>query len=132
MQAVIVFQWFFLQSTQWVSLYYFRKMYTMWFLQHLFCCHNLLTFKKFCKCVDHTFLVPNEAAWQSLERQQGIIVWSSSLYKEINLQIDKYFSINFSCFEHVEFLRAILWFWIFFVCSYLGASNFGYPPVFQM
>ena len=92
----------------------------------------LCDFKKFCKCVDHIFLVPNEAAWQSLERQQGIIVWSSSLYKEIYLQIDKYSSINFSCFEHVEFLRVISWFWIFFACSYLGASNFGCPPVFQM
>ena len=54
-QAVIMFQWFFLQPTQWASLYYFRRIYTMWLLPHLFCCHDLLIFQKFCECLDHTF-----------------------------------------------------------------------------
>ena len=82
MQAVILFQWFFLQPTQWASLYYFRKIYTMWFLLHLFFRHDLFTFPNFCGCVDDTFLVPNESAWQSLERQREIMVWSSSLFEE--------------------------------------------------
>ena len=43
-QAVIVFQWFFLQPTKRASLYYFRGICAMWFLPHLFCCHDLFTF----------------------------------------------------------------------------------------
>ena len=54
-QAVIMFQGFFLQPTQRASLYYFRRIYTMWLLPHLFCCHDLLIFQKFCECLDHTF-----------------------------------------------------------------------------
>ena len=41
-----------------------------------------INLRKFCTCVDHTFLVPNVSAWQSLERQQEIMVWSSTLHKE--------------------------------------------------
>ena len=37
--------------------------------------------QKSCAGVDHTFLVPNESAWQSLERQQEIMVWRSSLHE---------------------------------------------------
>ena len=40
--AVFVFQWFFLQLTQRASLYYFRRLFTMWFLSHLFYPHELL------------------------------------------------------------------------------------------
>ena len=42
-QAVTVFHWFFLQPTQRTSLYYFRRINTMWFLPHLFCRHDLFT-----------------------------------------------------------------------------------------
>ena len=46
-QPVSVFQWFFLDPTQRANLYYFRRVYTMWFLRHLFCRHDLFTFQKF-------------------------------------------------------------------------------------
>ena len=59
-QAVIVFQGFFLQPTQQASLHYFRKIYIMWFLpQHL--CHNDFTFQKFWAFIDDTLLVPNKS-----------------------------------------------------------------------
>ena len=57
-QAVIVFHWLFLQPTQQATLYYFGRIYTMWFLLHLFCHHELFTFHKFCTSLDDTFLVP--------------------------------------------------------------------------
>ena len=37
------------------NLCYFRRIYTMWFLLHLSCCHNLFTFQKFCASVDKHF-----------------------------------------------------------------------------
>ena len=36
-----------------------------------------------------------------------------------------YFCVNVSCFEHIS------WFWIFFACPNLRASDFGRPPVFR-
>ena len=48
-QTVIVFHWVFLLPTQWASLYYFMRIYTMWFLPHLFSRCDLFTFKKFCR-----------------------------------------------------------------------------------
>ena len=47
MQAVIVFQCFFCSLPS-ELVYYFRRIYTMWFLPHLFCHHYLFTFQKFC------------------------------------------------------------------------------------
>ena len=67
-QAVIVFQWFFLQLTQRASSYYFRRIYLMRFLLHIFCCHKLFSFKTFCAC-DDTFLVPSESHDNRMERQ---------------------------------------------------------------
>ena len=55
-KAVIV-----LQPTQRASLYYFKRMYVMRFLPHLFCRHDSFTLQKICGCVDDTFLVPNES-----------------------------------------------------------------------
>ena len=46
MQAVIVFQCFFCSLPS-KLVYYFRRIYTMWFLPHLFCHHDLFTFQKF-------------------------------------------------------------------------------------
>ena len=47
-QAVIVFQWFFLWPTQQASFYYFRRIYMVWYLPHFFCRHDMFTFQKFC------------------------------------------------------------------------------------
>ena len=41
--------------------YYFRRVYTMWFLLYLVHRHDLFTFQKFRTCVDDTFLVHNES-----------------------------------------------------------------------
>ena len=54
----------------------------------------------------YTFLVPNESAWQRLERHREIMVWISA-QREIHLQINKkiycsYFAFNFDCFEHLS------------------------------
>ena len=38
-----------------------ERMYTMWFLPHLFCSHNSFTLQKICECVDDIFLVLNES-----------------------------------------------------------------------
>ena len=59
-QAVIVFQWFFLQPTVQARLYYFRRICMMWCLPDLFCFHDVFTFQKYCTSVDYTFLVPNQ------------------------------------------------------------------------
>ena len=90
-QAIIVLQWFFLQPTERANLYYVWEIYTIWFLKHLFYSHHLLNCKKFCTCLDHTFLVPNKSAWQLLERQ-----WSS-LHEErfIWRSISRFISIIF-------------------------------------
>ena len=48
-QTVIVFHWIFLLPTQWASLYYFMRIYTMWFLPHFFSRWYLFTFKTFCR-----------------------------------------------------------------------------------
>ena len=75
--------------------------------------------RKCCACVDHTFLDPNESAWQLLERQREIILWSSSLHEK-----------KFICRSIIRFI----WTWWvftncfvilkFFACLYLGASDF--------
>ena len=96
-QAVIVFQWPFLQPIQRASLYYFR-IYTMWFLPHLFCCNDLFNFQKFCECVDATFLFPYESHDNCSRESKK--KWSEVLHRD-NLLIDKkiyfsYFSVNFS------------------------------------
>ena len=46
---------------QHATLYYFRRIYAIWFLWHLFCRHDLFTFQKFCACADDAFLVSNES-----------------------------------------------------------------------
>ena len=51
--------WFFLQPTEQASLFYFGRIFTMWFLPHLFCRHNLFTSQIFWSCLN-IFLVPNE------------------------------------------------------------------------
>ena len=55
--------------------------------------------------------------WQLLERQREIGIWSAG-WRETYLHIDKliYFSyllFNFSCFDHIESLPIISWFWKF-------------------
>ena len=94
-EAVIVFQLFFLQLTQRASSYYFRRIYRMWFLSHLFCCHDLFTFQIFCACLDDTFLVPNEShdnRWRDSEKQ-----WSHILpkYRFISISISRFVSLIF-------------------------------------
>ena len=126
-QAVIVFQWPFLQPIQRASLYYFR-IYTMWFLLHLFCCNDLLNFQKFCECVDATFLFPYESHDNcSIDSRKK---WSEVLHSN-NLHIDKKiyfssFSVNFSKlqllwtywlqlrhdFENFMSLFENFWFWV--------------------
>ena len=71
-QAVIVFQWFFLQPTRRASCI-ISGGYTR--------CN-------FYACIHDTYLVLNESTWQSLERQQEIMVLSSA-WREIYLQMDK-------------------------------------------
>ena len=98
-----------LKQTQQASLYCFRKIYKMWFLPHLFCCHDLFTFQKFCTCVDDTSLVPKKSTWQLLERQQEIMAWSSSLQEErfICRLISRFISLIFYQFQ-------LLWtYWVF-------------------
>ena len=86
---------FFLQPTQQAGLYYFWRTYRMWFLMHLFCCHDLFTFQKFCACIDDTFLVPNkfhDNHWKDSEKW-----WSEVLHKErfICILISRLISIIF-------------------------------------
>ena len=88
-QAVIMFQGF-LQSTQRASLYYFRRIYTMWFLPHLFCHPDLFISQKFCVCADNTNLVPNQSHdnfWRD-----GVKQWSDVLHKErfISISISRF------------------------------------------
>ena len=61
----------------------------------------------------------SQVPWQLLEREreQEIMVWSPA-WREIYLHTDKkiyfsYFSFNFSCFEHIDSLPVISWFWKF-------------------
>ena len=134
MQAIIVFQWLFLRPTQRISLYYFRRC-TMWFLLHLFFHHDFFTFQKFCASVVDIFLVSNECLLENRWEDRKIMVWSSAR-RSICLQVDKYiylscFSFNFNYLEYLESLPIISWFWNFFSCSYLGAFNFGHPPIFR-
>ena len=94
-EAVTVFQLFFLQPTQRASSYYFRKIYRIWFLSHLFCRHDLFTFQIFCACVEDTFLVPNEShdnRWRESEKQ-----WSQVLheYRFICISISRFISLIF-------------------------------------
>ena len=79
-----------------------------------FCRHYLFTFPNFCGCVDDTFLVPNESAWQSLERQREIMVWSSSLLEErfICRSISRYISLMFN---QLQFLSTYCVFTNYFV-----------------
>ena len=116
-QTVIVFHWIFLLPTQWTSLYYFMRIHTMWFLPHFFSRCDLFTFKKFCRSLRWSIFSSLQAPWQLLERQWKIMVWNSAARK-IYLQIDMYFSLfpfSFSCFEHIECLPVISWFWKFYV-----------------
>ena len=83
----------------------------------------------------YAFLVPNESAWQPLQRQQEIMVWISA-WREIYLQINKLgsfflFFFQFQLLWANESLPVILWFWKFLTCPYLGASDFGCPCIFQ-
>ena len=100
-QAVIVFQCFFCG------------------LPHRFCHRDLFTFQKFCACVDNTFLVPNESAWHSLERQQEIMVWSSSLHKErlICISISRFISL-------IIFQLQLLWTRWIFTSYFVISKNF--------
>ena len=83
-----VFQWFFVQPTQRVSLYYFRRIYTAWFLPPLFCRHDLFT----------------------------LSFWQREIYLHIDKWICfSYFSLNLVCFEHTDFLPVISWFWKLYV-----------------
>ena len=89
-QVVIVYQWFFLQPTQQASLYYFKKIYTMWFLLHLFRYHDL-----FCVCADDTVLVLNESNdnfWRDGAKQ-----WSEVLHttRFICMSISRFISFIF-------------------------------------
>ena len=87
-QTVIVFHLIFLLPTQWASLYYFMRIYTMWFLPHFFSCCDLLTFKKLCRSWRWYIFSSWQVTWQLLERQSEIMVWSSartSIYLHINL-----------------------------------------------
>ena len=56
--------------------------YTRCDFYHMFSSAMTFTFQNFCACVDDMFLVSNESTWQSLERHQEIMVWSSSLLEE--------------------------------------------------
>ena len=79
---------------------------------------------KFCTCVDHTFLVPNVSGWQSLERQQEIMIWSSTLHKEkfICRLIIKFISLIF-------YQLQLLWTcWIF--TSYFMILKIFYMSLF--
>ena len=127
---------FFLQYIQGVCI--ISGGYTRCDFYHIsFAAMNCLLPKK-SACVEDTFQVPNESAWQSLKRQREIMVWSSArgdIYLQIDMKIHfSYFSFNFSCFEHIESLPVISWFWTFrvFASPYLGPSDFGRPPFFWM
>ena len=87
-QAFIVFQWLFCNLPIHLVFIIWGGYICVWFLPHLFCCHDLFTFVKFCACVVDKFSVSNESVlWQLLERQREIMV-SSSARREIYLQID--------------------------------------------
>ena len=116
---------FFLQPTQRASLYYFRKIYTMWFLPHVFCHHDLFTLQKFCACIDKTFLVPNKSTWQSSEKPDGLMAWTSSLQEErfIWRLINRFISLIF-------YQLQLLWrYWVFtcysMILEILCMSLFG-------
>ena len=70
--------------------------------------------RKFCACVDQTFLVPNESTWQSLERQREIIIWSSSLHEKkfICRSINRFISPIFYQFQ-------LLWIWWVFTSYFV-------------
>ena len=72
-QAIIVFHWICLELTQLASLYYFNRIYKMWFLPHLLSHHDLFSFQKFCTCVDDTFLVPVRFICISISRFISLI-----------------------------------------------------------
>ena len=102
-QAVIMFQGF-LQSTQRASLYYFRRIYTMWFLPHLFCHPDLFISQKFCVCADNTNLVPNQSHdnfWRD-----GVKQWSDVLHKE------RFISISISRFLFFFQLQLLRTYWV--------------------
>ena len=79
----------------------------------------------------YTFLVPNESAWQPLQRQQEVMVWISA-WREIYLQINKLgsfflFFFQFQLLWANESLPVISWFWKFFDISLFGCFQFWVP-----
>ena len=105
----------------------------MEFQPHLFCRHDLFTFKKFCACVDNTFLVPNESRdklWRDSEKY-----WSEVLHEEgfICILICGFISLIFisisvaltilGLYNYLMILKIL--------CPYLGASDFGRTSVFR-
>ena len=119
-QTFIVFHCVFLLPTQWASLYYFMRIYTMWFLPHFFSCCDLFTFKKFCRSLRLYIFSFWQAPWQLQERQWEIIVWSSAkrkIYLHIDLSrcISLYFpsaSVALNIFSVYQLI----------LCPYFGAS----------
>ena len=93
MDSVMIFS---VAYTQQTSLYYFRRIYTMWFLPHLFCRHDIPSKK---------FLVPNKFTWQ--------IAWETAInnglklcrkrdlsaYCDVGLFLLYFF--NLSCFDQL-------------------------------
>ena len=76
----------------------------------------------------YTFLVPNESAWQRLERHSERMVWIYA-QREIHLQINKkiycsYFAFNFDCFTSYFVILKI------FCMSLLGCFRIWVPTCF--
>ena len=72
-QANIALHWICLELTQLASLYYFNRIYKMWFLPQLLSQHDFFTFQKFCTCVDDTILVPVRFICISISRFISLI-----------------------------------------------------------
>ena len=99
--------------------------YTQCDFCHIFSHHDLLTFIKFCACIDETFLVPNESTWQSLEKPDGLMAWRYSLHKErfICRSVSRFISLIF-------YQLQLLWtYWVFtgyfVILKILCMSQFG-------
>ena len=83
--------------------------------------------QKFCKCIDYTFLVPNEShenrcrgyekRWSKVVQKKRFICISKG-----NLFLLFFFQLQF---VWTESLPVTLWCWKFYVPIYLGASDFG-------
>ena len=72
--------------------------------------------EKICGCVDDAFLFPNESHdnhCRDSEKKSTILHKERFICRSI--RFISYFSFNYSCFEQIELLPNISWYWKFYV-----------------